>query len=133
MPTFGPPHRNVTAYGDCGDVACAQLHSSMRLNNHVHAEDSCVLIIAYLQCNHNQNCEFAVYTLEFILKLLYVLYGYHHLSFFLPRSVLFSLSDPVSAVLQHCEVMMRNRVIMPVVKPQATQQMCFRDPAFVSE
>lgn len=31
------------------------------------------------------------------------------------------------------EVMMRNGVIMPVVKPQAAQQMCFRDPAFVSE
>lgn len=28
---------------------------------------------------------------------------------------------------------MRNGVIMPVVKPQAAQQMCFRDPAFVSE
>lgn len=48
-------------------------------------------------------------------------------------SLLFSLSDPISAVLWYGEVMMRNGVIMPVVKPQAAQQMCFRDPAFVSE
>lgn len=92
-------------------------------------------LLCYYYCVSTvyQKCEFSVYTLEFIPKLLYVLYGYHHLSFFLPLSVLFSLSDPVSAVLHYCEVMMRNRVIMPVVKPQATQQMCFRDPAFVSE
>lgn len=49
------------------------------------------------------------------------------------HSLLFSLADPISAVLSYREVMMRNGVIMPVVKPQAAQQMCFRDPAFVSE
>lgn len=53
--------------------------------------------------------------------------------FLLPLPLLFSLTDPISAVLQYREVMMRNGVIMPVVKPQAAQQMCFRDPAFVSE
>lgn len=50
-----------------------------------------------------------------------------------PLSLLFSPADPIFAVLWYREVMMRNGVIMPVVKPQAAQQMCFRDPAFVSE
>lgn len=49
------------------------------------------------------------------------------------HSLLFSQADPISAVRKYRVVMMRNGVIMPVVKPQATQQMCFRDPAFVSE
>ena len=35
MPTFNPPPRNAAAYGDRGDVACAQLCSSM--NNRAHA------------------------------------------------------------------------------------------------
>lgn len=73
-------------------------------------------------------------SLEFIQ---YVLCGLHHVSyphsFLLPLSLLFSLADPISAAAQCREVMMRNGVIMPVVKPQAAQQMCFRDPAFVSE
>lgn len=55
------------------------------------------------------------------------------LSFPLPLFPLYSQADPISAVLQYRDVMMRNGVIMPVVKPQAAQQMCFRDPAFVSE
>lgn len=49
------------------------------------------------------------------------------------HSLLPSLTDPISAGLQCSVVMMRNGVIMPVVKPRAAQQMCFRDPAFVSE
>lgn len=43
------------------------------------------------------------------------------------------LAVPVSAAPQHKEVMMRNGVTPLVVKPQAAQQMCFRDLAFVSE
>lgn len=85
--------------------------------------------------NRNLKREFAVYTQEFILYVLVCLVWFPSSLLLLPPtlSLLFSLSDPISAVLWYGEVMMRNGVIMPVVKPQAAQQMCFRDPAFVSE
>lgn len=40
MPTFDPPRRNVAAYGDRRDVACAQLCSGMKSNVHTHTEDT---------------------------------------------------------------------------------------------
>lgn len=39
VPAFCPPRRNVAAYGDRWDVACAQLCSSMKSNDQRHTED----------------------------------------------------------------------------------------------
>lgn len=123
--TFNPPRRNAAAYSM---VTMETLHAHNRAP-HTALNISCVL--AY---NHNLKLE--AYTGIYTMCNVCLLWFLSSLLSALPASARppFSpLGDPISIVLQHREVMMRNGVIMPVVKPQAAQQMCFRDPAFVSE
>ncbi len=105
MPTFNPPPRNAAAYGDRGDVACAQLCSSVNREQSAHALVRFPNLHTY---DHNLKLEFAgniyiyIYIHGFIPYVLYVQCGSHQLSYsrflFLPLSLLFSLADPIPTV-----------------------------------
>lgn len=138
-----------TTLNDCWEHLCPHsvLHGEMRRHmvtvETLHARNCAAawnqttrralrtLTVVYLRHNRSQACGFAACTQECIPK---VPSAFSRLS---PSSshsrCSFPSLTPISAAPPYSEVMMRNGVIMPVVKPQATQQMCFRDPAFVSE
>lgn len=136
MSTFNPPPRNAAAYGEpWRRHMCTTVIQPARSCTHTHP----VYLFFYTRTitmsqtyNRNMKLEFAgnIYT-GFYICTGCPLWFPSSLIFTL--SLLFSPADPIFAVLWYREVMMRNGVIMPVVKPQAAQQMCFRDLAFVSE
>lgn len=123
--TFSPPPRNSAAYGDHGEAACSQMCTTT---------NNCAVFF-FLPFRTFSFCSKTIKTCNWksneIHTGILTIFSFHHLSyshsFLLLLAVLFSLGDPISTVLQYREVMMRNGVIMPVVKPQAAQQMCFRD------
>lgn len=154
VPKFNPPQRNAAAYGDRGDIACAPLRSSTnreqsRARTHPISFHP-FFFFFFFNTEQSLCCTRSITIWNWslqgnIYRNLFIYWIGTVCPVWFPSSLLFMLrlpptlscSFPWLTLSLQCystrEVMMRNGVIMPVVKPQAAQQMCFRDPAFVSE